>query len=117
MSKKLAIFKVRGEEVEQIEGDQIDIQGIEGIKACLAIKHHVPYNDIEVDIKDVYEPELSTSAVVNEIGLYFRANRPCAIFVKANGIGAIPDINTEVGFEMFLDAISKRQYDKVITFN
>lgn len=115
--KKIATFKVRGEALEQIDGDQIDLNGIESIKACLAIKHCVHYNDIEVDIEDLYEPELSKNTFVNELGLYFRADRACAVFVKVQGLGAIPDIKTETGFDMFLDLISKRQYNNAITFN
>lgn len=86
MNKKLAIFKVNGQAVEQIEGDNVNLDEIETIKTCLSVKHGVSYNDIEVDVKDVFEPELSQNCIVTDVGLMYRVDRPYAMFVKVEGL-------------------------------
>jgi hypothetical protein len=56
---KTIIFKIHGRAIEEIDGDDITLDQAETMKTNLAIMHCVSYDDVEVDTKDIFSPELS----------------------------------------------------------
>jgi len=113
---KLVTFSVRGKAVEQIEGDGIDLDGVECMKTSLAIIHGVSFEEVEVVSKDVFEPELSPFLTVNDEGvLLFKANN-LAVFVPVRSVRPAMDINHEELFYEFLDLIQKKDFNGALIF-
>ena len=113
---KLISFIVRGKAVEQIGGDEIDLDEVENMKIRLAFIHGVSFDEVEFEAQDVLEPELSTSLAVNEQGeLVFKANQ-YAIFMPVGSIRPALDISHESLFLEFLDLLAKRDFDNALIF-
>jgi len=109
------IFKIQDKEVERVNWD-IATNDIEIIKSCLAASQGVNFDDIDMEMIDVYTPELSLEAWVNQSGLVFRPNRAYAMPRIVYGLGSIQRLDTEEGFETFLGFISRKDIDNAITF-
>jgi len=113
---KLVTFSIKGKVIEQIEGDFIDLYGVESMKTNLAIIHNVSYDDVELDYKDIFKPELSLSLLVNGLGtLMFKSNE-FAAFSPVESVRPSMDINNEDLCLEFLDLIRKKDYDNALIF-
>lgn len=109
MKSKLVIFLVRGKQVEEIDGD-VEIGVVESIKTNLAIIHHVSYDEIEIDTKDVEVREFS-HFMISEFGLQ------CVWDTDTNQTRdtvAPPFINNPRGLDNFLDLLFKGDIDNAI---
>lgn len=115
-SNKLIIFLVNGNPVEEIEGDEIDFNGVENMKTNLAIIHGVAYDEVEVDTKDIETQELSDCFVRFGGGLMYHPKRNTYPIYVQLPVPAM-DISEEEKFYNFLDLIVKGDIDNAITFS
>lgn len=113
---KLVIFKVLGEAKEQIDGDDINLDQVEIMKTNLAFMHGVSYDDVEVDFKDSYVPDIASDLIVREDGLFMFRPNPHAIFRAVEGIRPAFDLNHAELEEEFLTLLSKKDYCKAFIF-
>jgi hypothetical protein len=85
------------------------------MKTNIAIMHGVSYDDVEVDTKDIYTPELSDCFVRDGGGLMCQPKgRSNPFFVT--GISPSMDITHEELFYEWLGLISAGDIDKAIIF-
>lgn len=121
MKSKLVIFLVNGIAVEQIEGSDIDICGVESVKSAIAASKGINYDDIEIETKDIEVPEIpeiTGNWIVRGDGLLMaKAPNQYASFIPANGLRPAMDINKEELEEEFLELISKKDFVNAITFS
>lgn len=115
---KLIIFLVNGKPVEEIDGDDITLDGTMQMKTNIAIMHGVSFDEVEVDTKDIEVQYLSQTAVVNRIGaLLFRANSNTMHWKTVTGIRPAFDLSHSELFNEWLYLISKNDIEKAIIFN
>ena len=113
---KLVIFRVNGKAVEEIEGTDIDLNGVENMKTNIAIMHGVRYDDVEVDTKDIYTPELSDCFVRDNGALMYQSKgKSNPVFVS--GLRPSHDINHEELFHEWLGLIVDGKICEAIIFN
>jgi hypothetical protein len=112
---KLVIFLVNGKQVEEIEGHEIDINGVERMKTNIAIMHGVSYEDVEVDTKDICTPELS-SLIVRADGTFMQYKNGIPNPVLVRGVSPSMDIHHEELFYEWLGLISAGDIDNAIIF-
>lgn len=106
---KIVKFKVNGQTVEEIDGDEVTITQVESTKSCLAHLHGVPYDSVEVDTEDIEKPEVSqTMFVTDHMGLCFKAPNPYSVFrsVDCPVLNKDFDFNYQDEIDKFLDALS-----------
>lgn len=116
-TSKLVIFLVNGEAVEQIEGNDIDICGVESVKSAIAASKGIKYDDIEILIKDIEVHEITGNWIVRNDGLLMaKAPNQYASFVPVNGLRPAMDINKEEMEDEYLELISKKDFVNAITF-
>ncbi len=111
MTKKSKIvkFKVNGQTVEEVDGDDITITQVENTKSCLAHLHGVAYDEIEVATEDIEKPDVSqTMFVTDHMGLCFKAPNPYSVFrsVDCPVLNKDYDFNYQDEIDEFLDTLS-----------
>lgn len=114
---KLILFKVHDKIVEQIEGDDVTITEVESIKSSIAVIHGVSFDDVDIDTKDIYKPELSKTWIVRDDGLLMaKVDNPYATFREVTGLRFAYDVTKPELFEEALQLISDGKFCEVITF-
>lgn len=117
MKSKLVIFLVNGVAVEQIEGSDIDICGVESVKSAIAASRGINYDDIDIETKDIEVPEITGNWIVRGDGLFMaKAPNQYASFIPVEGLRPAMDISKEELEEEFLELISKKDFVNAITF-
>ena len=114
---KKVIFKINGQEVDTINGDDIDLRELENLKIQIAFAHSVSVHDIEMDTIDEVVRELSKHTYISKDGLFFKPKNDYAIFTAVKSISPSFEIKSEDGFQKFLDLITAKDFDNAITFN
>lgn len=113
----LILFVINGKTIEQIDDRDIDINGIEVFKSAIAASHKVPYNDIEVETREIEIHECTGNWIVREDGvLMAKVPNPYASFLKVEGLRPALDINKEELMEEYLELISQKDFVNAITF-
>lgn len=112
---KTIIFKIHGRSIEEIDGDDITIDQAETMKTNLAIMHCVSYDDVEIDTKDIYVPELS-QLIVRADGTFMQYKNGIPNPVIVTGVSPSMDIHHEDLFYEWLGLISAGDIDKAIIF-
>lgn len=115
IQNKLILFIVHGKIVEEIEGSEIDHNGVENMKTNLAIMHGVSFDDVEMDTKDIHIPELSELFVRDDGALMWK-KKFLTHPVYVDRVRPAMDVNHEELFLEFLDLIAKKDFDNAITF-
>ncbi len=116
MTKKV-VFRINGKEVDTINGDEIDLRELENLKIQIAFAHSVSVHDIEMDTVDEVIREMSSHSFISRQGLHFKPQNEYAIFALVKSLSPASEIESEDGFQKFLDLISNKDFDAAITFN
>lgn len=114
MKERNFIFKIQNKEIERVTWD-IAIDDIDIIKGCLALTHGINVEDIEMETIEIYKPELSEKLFIRPDGSLMCTLHANHLFY-VNGLQPSVDINHEELFYEFLDLITKKEFDKAITF-
>lgn len=113
---KKVIFKIHGVEVESVNGDEIDLNELENLKITIAFAHSVGTQDIEVMTQDIVVREFATNLHIGTEGLFFKTKNDYSVFRVVDTIKPTVNINTNDGFQKFLDMIFEKDIENALTF-
>ena len=115
--KKFLIFKINNQNVGTTSGEDVDYIHANEIKQTLAFEHKVGFDEVTYEVEEIIEPEYCHNLRITDKGiLEFRAESTYASFRPTEGLKPTSDINSEEGFQEFLDLITVREYNKALAF-
>ena len=108
---------MNGKPVEEIDGDDINLKGVENMKTNIAIMHGVTYDEVEVDTKDIASPEFAGDLIIHSDGSLMYKPNQYAHYIYVSGVRPALDIKHEELFYEFLDLIHKKDFDGALNFH
>lgn len=115
---KIIIFLVHGKPVEEINGDDLSLKGVEDMKCAIAFMHGISFDDVEMETKTIPLRDMTLLAAINDSGkLVFKSKHPRSCWRVVETVGAIQNFQVGDGFYDFLDHITNGDIDAAINFN
>lgn len=115
---KKIVFKIKDEQVYTINADDVVVSDIEDLRDAIAIHYELENKeDVIFESVDVLErTDLSKNTMIGSSGRLHCRTGSNRFFVPVTSIVPYFDINTENGYQQFLDLIFNNDIDGAVSF-